>query len=118
LEVDLRAQYIQRETTSKDVPQEPSTVARGFHAAIGIGLPMVSIGYRFATLDPTATFDTVDPVTQGTLDADAVTYHTIGVNWMPADAPCGLKLNYTVTGEQAPRELSNDRLDVLVQAGF
>ena len=69
-------------------------------------------------MDPTAEFDTPDSATKQALDADAVTYHTIGLNWVPADAMCGLKLNYTITGEQAPRELSNDRLDVLVQAGF
>jgi len=116
--VDFAAQFIRRETTSQDVPEEPKTVGQGYHASIGFGKGAVYLAYRFATLDPTSAFDTPDSATQATLDADAVTYHTIGFNWVPSDAPCGLKVNYTMTGEQAPRELSNDRLDILVQAGF
>ena len=116
--VDMAAQFIRRQTTSKDVPAEPETVSQGYHASIGMGRGALYLAYRFASLDPTAEFDTPDSATQEALDADAVTYHTIGLNWVPADALCGLKLNYTITGEQAPRELSNDRLDVLVQAGF
>jgi len=118
VKIDFAAQFIRRETSSKDVPQEPKTVAQGYHASLGLGLGSTYLAYRFATLDPTASFDTEDAVTQGTLDADAVTYHTIGLNFLPEGAPCGLKINYTITGEQAPRELSNDRLDVLVQAAF
>lgn len=73
-------------------------------------------GYRFATFHPRAEGGT----TAGgvNLDSYELTYHTIGLRaWVP-DTPLMVNVNYTMTGEEAPRELENDLVEALIQVTF
>lgn len=116
----LEGQFIQQSATFPDVPVDPDRVAMGYYGALGVEVPMgFTLAYRYATLDPTAAFETDDETAEATLDTDATTLHTIGLNWEGEVAvPLKLQLNYTVVQEQAPKEIANDRLDALVQVVF
>ena len=49
-----------------------------------------------------------------TLDDDALNYITFGLNYVP-NYPFRLLANYTITGEEEPNTLTNNKLDVLLQ---
>jgi hypothetical protein len=115
----LSGQYMERSTDSVDVPTEPTVKARGYHTALGLGLPGgYTVAYRFASLDPTADFEAEDPTAEAVLEIDAVTLHTAGVSYGCSNLPLTFQVNYTLAMEQAGRVVDNDRLDLLVQATF
>ncbi len=94
-------------------------MGHGYHGALGLGLPAgISIGYRYAMLDPTVDFEAEDPNIRAVFRADEVVHHTIGLGYDVSTMPVLLKANYTVAQEDAARAVSNDRLDILVQASF
>lgn len=116
----VQGQFIQQSATFPDVPVDPDRVAMGYHGAIGVEVPMgFTVAYRYAFVDPTSSFETDDATAEATLDTDAATLHTVGLNWEGEVAvPLKLQLNYTVVQEQEPKEIANDRLDALVQVVF
>lgn len=116
----LQAQFIQQSASFPDVPVEPDRVALGYHGALGVELPMgFTVAYRYAFLDPTSSFETDDETAEATLDTDAVTLHTVGLNWQgEAMVPLKAQINYTLSQEQEPKEIANDRLDLLFQVAF
>ncbi len=120
LAVVVQAQFIQQRASFPDVPVEPERVAMGYHGALGVELPMgFTAAYRYAFLDPTSSFETDDATAEATLDTDAVTLHTVGLNWQgEVTVPVKTQINYTITQEQAPKEIANDRLDLLFQVSF
>ena len=115
----LNGQFMERMTTSVDVPSEPETKSRGFHGALGLELPRgFTVAYRYAYLDPTQEFEAEDKVAQANLDADSVTHHTMAATYTCEDLPAGIQLNYTLVMEDEARAVDNDRIDVLVQVIF
>ncbi|MCA9538638.1 MAG: hypothetical protein KC620_07100, partial [Myxococcales bacterium] len=117
--VMLQAQFMQRSTSFPDVPAEPEQVARGYHFALGVALPLdLTVAYRYAWLDPTVDFEAEDAALESTLDNDAVTHHTIGLTYEPEAVPVKLQFNYTLAVEEEARAIDNDRVDALVQVAF
>jgi hypothetical protein len=98
------------------------TVSRAFQAQLGYEIPVVHLqpAYRFAFYDPTAEYNATDDGGAGNevREIDALTYHTIGLNYLSPDYPVQAMVNYTITQEQAERTLANDRFDVIVQLTF
>ncbi len=126
-----QGQWMRQATKALDVPSEPERTGEGFHVEAGFDfgafdkhLKGIMPAYRFARYDPTASVSSTstDAALSAALDADEVTHHTIGLNWMvnkgKFDLPLKLQLNYTFAGEQEARKIKNDRLDVLVQMMF
>jgi len=116
----VQAQFIQQSASFPDVPVEPDRVAMGYHGALGVELPMgFTVAYRYAFLDPTSSFETDDGTAEATLDTDAVTMHTVGLNWQGrVQVPLKAQINYTMSQEEEPKEIANDRLDLLFQVAF
>lgn len=102
--------------------QETFATSRALQAQIGYEIPKLRItpAYRFAMFDPTADYSAGDeaPGTIDQFERDALTYHTFGLSYIGATYPIRVMLNYTVTGEDAARELTNNRFDALVQLTF
>jgi hypothetical protein len=95
--------------------EEPFTTATAFQAQAGYLIPVVHLQpvYRFATYDPSAKYniDNADDFRT----RDALTQHTIGLNYIAQDYPVMVMVDYTVMQEQAGRELDNNRFEVLLQ---
>lgn len=72
--------------------------------------------YRYAYYHPLAQEE--DTAEGTSLDSFQLAYHTIGLNLHHTDIPVSAFINYTLTGEEAPREVENNRLEVLIQALF
>jgi len=117
---ELFFQYVEIETEFKTVSQALDRTQRAYHAqaAYTFLTPWLTIapGYRYAVLDPFAKTDG----DAGGLDLDAfkVDYHTLGVRFGHLDLPLALLVNYTFTEEKAPRELDNNRFQILAQVSF
>ena len=112
--VEVFGQFIQRTTSYVTVGGTEDRKQQAFHGQINYELPLaipVIPGYRFASFDPWGNRDDV---------ASELTYHTVGVRVIHPQRELGLSLdiNYTLTGEEAARELNNDRLEALVQLQF
>lgn len=116
----LQGSFMQQSSTFPDVPVEPDRVAMGYHGALGVEMPGgLTLAYRYAYLDPTASFETDDDTAEATLDTDAVTLHTVGLNWEgELHVPLKAQINYTIAQEEEPKVIANDRLDVLFQVAF
>jgi hypothetical protein len=125
----FRAQWMQQTTSFVDVPQEPERVAEGYHFAFGLDfgeftktLSGIIPAYRYAFYDPTKEVDSDDPTLNQSLEIDALTHHTIGLNillnQMKIDAPLKIQFNYTWTQEDDARRSKNNRFDALMQLNF
>jgi hypothetical protein len=77
----------------------------------------VAPGYRFAEYQPWAG-DVVTSEAGVDLSAFRLRYQTIGLRFWHPTLPMQLFINYTFTGEEASRTLSNDRLEILTQVAF
>lgn len=75
-------------------------------------LLFIAPGYRFATFHPWQ-----EGGGEG-FDTYRLVYHTLGVRFGHAKLPIQAWVNYTLTGEEEGRRLSNDRLEVLGQVAF
>ena len=91
-----------------------------YHAQITYVIDQLCIdfapAYRFAYFHPRSE----GGETAGGIDLDSfeLTYHTFGLRvWIPR-TPLVVNLNYTLTGEQAPREVENDLFEALIQLTF
>ena len=93
------------------------TRSRGFMAQVGYTIPVVRLqpAYRFSTYDPSADYNQLDPQAADLREADALTYHTLALNYLPEDYPATIMLNYTLAQEQPDRALQNNQLTALVQ---
>jgi hypothetical protein len=95
--------------------EDPFTTANALQVQAGYLIPVVNLQpvYRFASFDPTADYN-IDSAGDFR-EADSIVQHTIGLNYIAPDYPVTVMFDYTVTQEQAGRELDNNRLEVLVQ---
>lgn len=93
-----------------EIQDEQARTSRAYQAQIAYEEPFFGLqpAYRFAYFDPAADIDEQSP------RFEALTYHTVGLNYNARSYPIRLMLNYTVTGEEE-REIDNDRFDALVQ---
>ena len=117
--LELFFQFVQFETDFQTTDVDERT-QRALH---------VQAGYRFNTpwfhITPAYRFAFFDPWADGGgtiagIDADAfeLEYHTLGARLGHLDLPLALYLNYTFTVEQEPRELENNRFQILAQIEF
>ncbi len=99
------ASYIQNTTATPDVDVNPEEVGTAYQASLAYKEPFFGFqpAVRYAYYDPT-----------DALENDALTYITVGVNYLP-DYPIRLTVNYTLTGEEEGRELNNNRFDTMLQ---
>jgi len=108
-------QFVQMMTSFPTVGSEDRT-RRAISAQAGYTfcVPYLHItpAYRFAYYHPWASGG------DDALDAYELQYHTAGLKLDHADLPLSLIANYTITMEKAPRELDNNRLQILAVAGF
>lgn len=113
-------QYVELDTDYKTVSDTLDRTQRAFHVQVSylFEIPWMTLtpGYRYAVLDPYADADGDDAGLD--LDAFEVDYHTIGVRIGHLELPLSLFVNYTFTEEKEPRELDNDRLQILTQVVF
>jgi hypothetical protein len=118
--VTLQGQFMQTTSSFPDLAVQKSEVAQGFHFEVGYDLASLGLvpAYRFAFLDPTASFEVVDETLADSLDRDEATHHTLGLTWNVPDSPVRLQANYTITLEDPARVFNNDRLELLGQLVF
>lgn len=107
--------FVQTDTSYDAIDVDPSVTARGFQAQLAYQEPFFGFqpAFRISSYDPSAS---VDGQSNDTIFAnDAQTHYTIGLNYNPS-YPIKLMVNYTITDEEAARELKNNRLSFLLQA--
>jgi hypothetical protein len=111
----LLANIIQVDITpAAELDAEQSRTARAYQAQIAYQEPFFGLqpAYRFAYYDPNVDADaTISPA------FEALTYHTIGLNYNAPTYPVRVMLNYTITGEE-DLPIDNDRFDALVQLAW
>lgn len=95
-----------RETISNTTQNEYSRF--GFQGSLAVKEPFLGFQpkFRYAMLDDSST-----------RDGDALTYLTFGVNYVP-DYPFRLLIDYTITGEESPTEIDNNKLEILIEASW
>ena len=119
-QVEVSGQVTSFETEYSTV-ESPERERLAYHAQLAYWtdvLEPLEFGpaYRFAYYHPQSQEDVTAAGTS--LDSFQLTYHTIGLNLHHTDIPVSAFINYTLTGEEAPREVDNNRLEVLIQALF
>ncbi|MGM0554923.1 MAG: porin [Myxococcota bacterium] len=110
--VTLLANIIQVDIDSApEVDEEPSRTARSYQAQIAYEEPFFGLqpAYRFAYYDAATDLSGAE-----NLAREALTHHTIGLNYNAQSFPVRLMVNYTLTDEEE-RAIDNDRFDALVQ---
>ena len=122
---ELFAQFAQVKTEHDTITVNPEQTSRALSGQLAylIETSMVHLrpGYRFAMLEPFTDSDAVADLTKR-----KVQYHTVGLRAdlrpssgsPPSVPPLSLHLNYTLTGEEAPFELDNDRFEAIAQLVF
>ncbi|MBN1946156.1 MAG: hypothetical protein JW797_10805 [Bradymonadales bacterium] len=116
--LELFGQFITM-TTEYPTIGSPDREQLAYHAQILYRFELFTVpfapAYRFAYFHPWAQGG---GAAEGDLDAFQLTYHTAGLTiWSPWFPAC-LIINYTITQEEAPRELENNRLDLMVEVNF
>ncbi|MCS6901698.1 MAG: porin [Myxococcales bacterium] len=121
--LELFGQASARTTTYNTVEGTPDRLQLGYHGQVGYKIKQLPIplmpGYRYAVYDPWASGggQSNDPLRRS-LDRQKLQYHTFGVRAFHPALPVSAYVNYTLTIEEKPRQLSNDRLEVLAQLIF
>jgi len=112
----LQGQFLHIITEHFGVPNAPLVHSFGGHAQISVDLFDWGLapGYRFSLYEPRRATGGL----QTTPDFDRVIHHTLGVRYQPADMPLVTLANYTLSQEQGPRGIDNDRFEVAVQVTF
>ena len=91
-------------------------VQLAYHAQAGyrfdISQLQLTPAYRFAYFHPW------EAGGGGGFDGQKLQYHTLGLRFAHAKLPATAWLNYTLTGEEEGRKLSNDRIEILGQVTF
>jgi hypothetical protein len=110
----LLASVINRRTIAPDLPQEPEVESLAYQLQLGYQEPFIGLqpAYRFAYYDPTHRYPG-DELPE--FEGDALTYHTIGLNYNAPTYPIRIMANYTITLEEERRQLDNNRFDLLLQ---
>lgn len=110
----LFANLMSLESSAPQLDQEPGVTGLSWQVQLAYEEPFFGIqpAYRIASYDPTASYD---GDTLAIFEQDALTHHTIGLNYNARTYPVRLMLNYTIAQEQEPREVKNDRFDTLLQ---
>ena len=99
-----------------DDAQNPETRGLGYQVQLAYEEPFFGLepAYRFAHYDPNDV-DENGETQDEFFENDALTYHTLGLNYNAQDYPIRLMTNYTITVEEEARQIDNDRLDLLLQ---
>lgn len=111
-------QFAQVDTDS-ETTGVPTRERRAWHVQTGYRFDTpwqfhVTPAYRFAQYDPWANAKS----SAADQDARRLDYHTLGLRFGHMQLPLSLFVNYTFTEEQEPRELHNNRLQILTQVIF
>lgn len=125
LGVELQAAILYLKTTRDTLTAIPPLERLGWWAHLRYTLPKIPLeitpGYRVASYAPRAHFST-NPASEADRQFDAalgLLYHTFGVFVRPTRTfPVHASLNYTITTEQAPNVLNNNRLEVDLVTAF
>jgi hypothetical protein len=114
-EAEIFFQYARVETDFPTVGTE-DRVQEAWHIQFGylFRTPWFFIkpGYRYATFDPWASGNDGSGLDLSVFDLQ---YHTFGFKIGHLTLPITFFFNYTITDEKAPRELDNNRLQLLMQ---
>ena len=122
---ELQGGVVYVRTTHDTLAAIPDLERFGFWAHLRYSLPRIPVeitpGYRIASYSPRAHLGTA-AATPADAEFDAsfgLLYHTFGVTVRPTRTfPLHLGLNYTITTEQSPNVLDNDRFEADVVAIF
>jgi hypothetical protein len=112
---ELAGQFSQRSTKFETI-DAPSRQQTGWHAQTGYKIPLyvpIMPAYRIASFDPWSNAKSGSAV-----DKQALLYHTFGVRVFHPKLPLSAYLNYTITVEEKPNRLDNNRLEILAQLLF
>jgi hypothetical protein len=122
--VDLEGGFLYIKTTHDTLSAVPDVERLGWWAHLRYTIPRIpvelTIGYRVASYSPRAHLSTSVPAVDAQRDSDLdLLYHTFGLSVRPTrDFPLHFDVNYTITTEQGPNVLSNDRVEADVVAVF
>ncbi len=102
----LFANIVQEERTLPEIETNPDTSATGYQVQLAYEEPNFGLqpAYRFAHFED-----------DEFANHDALTHHTLGLNYNAQDLPLRVMANYTIISEDGEPEIDNDRLDLLVQ---
>jgi hypothetical protein len=84
----------------------------------------IQAGYQFVTpwyfsVTPAYRYAYYDPWAEGGDGLNyELNYHTMGLQFAHSELPMRFIFNYTFTGEEPPREVDNDWLQLLAQVEF
>ena len=111
----LLANVVSETREVPEIEQDPETTGLGYQVQVAYEEPFFGIqpAYRFAFYDPTE--DHGGEGEDDLFEDDALTYHTIGLNYNARDYPLRLMANYTLKFEEEARQLDNDQLDLMLQ---
>lgn len=107
--------------TNRNPDGEDATLvtAATYQVQLGYHIPVVHLmpTVRYASFDPTSSFNdtAINEPGQDIREVDALTYITLGLNYVAPTYPVQVMLNYTLAQEQEARKINNDQLDLLVQ---
>lgn len=108
--------------TNRNPDGQDSTfvTSAAYQVQLGYHIPVVHLmpTVRYAFMDPTSSFNdtALSEPGQDVRDIDALTYITLGLNYVAPTYPVQVMLNYTLAQEQdEARAIDNDQLDLLVQ---
>lgn len=110
------ANVVAASVDSPDLPDDPELSALGYSVQLAYQAPFgLQPAYRLASYDPSSSYGSESSVI---FENDALTYHTIGLNYNAPTYPVRVMANYTLTTEQDARRLDNDRLDLILQLSW
>ena len=112
----LLANVVSETREVPELEQDPETTGLGYQLQLAYEEPYFGFqpAYRFAYYDPTSDHGGEGP--DDFFEEQALTYHTIGLNYNAPYYPLRLMANYTITVEESDaRSLDNDRIDLMVQ---
>ncbi|MFO0658423.1 MAG: porin [Polyangiaceae bacterium] len=113
--LEVAGQFTQRSTKFETVKTDDRKQI-GWHAQVGYKIPIyvpVMPAYRIAAFDPWSNAKSGSAV-----DKQALLYHTFGVRVFHPKLPLSTYINYTITNEEKPNRLNNNRLEILAQLLF
>ena len=125
LGIELQAAVLYVKTTRDTLSAIPPLERFGWWAHLRYTIPKIPLevtpGYRVASYAPRAHYATT-PISDTDRQFDesfALLYHTFGVFVRPTRTfPVHVSLNYTLTSEQSPNILNNDRFEADIVAAF
>lgn len=123
--VELQASVLYLKTTRETLSAIPPLERFGYWAHLRFTIPKIPVevtpGYRIASYQPRAHLGTTpqSETERAFDDSFSLRYHTFGVFVRPTRTfPVHASLNYTITTEQSPNVLQNDRFEADIVAAF